>query len=144
MKIVIEKELCNPIDAYNIPGPYYHVVRIDEETGEREVLKTFEKDIKEAARYAERELDIEKLAIAYKENPKSFESCTHIDADSIKPVTEFFSYEGTVTGAGDRYTTIRYEDTNGNAQLFYGPPGNYKYGDKISILFWKKEENERQ
>lgn len=144
MKIVIEKELCNPIDGWTIPGPYYHVVRIDEETGEREVLKTFEKDIEKAARFAQHELDVHVLEVAYKKNPDSFKSVTSYSTSSIyngntliEPIPNLEVYEGTVTGAGDRFTTICYEDCNGNRQLLYAKPGDYKYGDKVNILLWK-------
>lgn len=72
MIIKIEKELCNPING-EIVGPKYHVVTIDEE-GKREVLETFDGDIKEAAAYAQRKLDFNELEIVYNENPNVFKS----------------------------------------------------------------------
>lgn len=76
MRFVIEKELCNPPK-----GPYYHLVQIDEETGKREVLKTFEGDIKEAARFAERQLDFNELEVAYMRDPNLFSSSIHLDLE---------------------------------------------------------------
>lgn len=73
-RLVIEKELCQPTDAWTIPGPYYHVCVINEDTGEKTELETFERDIKEAARYAERQMDLGALEIAYRKNPDSFKS----------------------------------------------------------------------
>ena len=139
MKIVIEKELCNPIDGYTIPGPYYHVVGIDEETGRREVLKTFEKDIMAAARYAEREMDIDALEVAFKKNPDSFKSSVMLPPNYLPEPIEVESYEGTITTAGSDYTTVRYEDKTGNRQLFYAAPGNYSIGDKVAIIIFKQK-----
>ena len=64
MKVTIEKELCDPKDG-EVVGPYYHLV-VDGKT-----VKTFE-EIGEAARYAERKLDVNKLEVAYRENPNCF------------------------------------------------------------------------
>lgn len=144
MKIVIEKELCQPTDAWTIPGPYYHVVRVDEETGEREVLKTFEGDIKEAARFAERQVDFNALEVAYQENPNAFKS-TMSFSNTTKDVKslELETYEGTVTGASNQFTTICYDDCTNNRQLFYAKPGDYKYGDKVSIVVIKMTDIEK-
>lgn len=70
--ILIQKELCNPIDAYTIPGPYYHIYIVHDD-GELEFVKT-EESIEEAARYAERVLDFDKLALAYENDPSAFSS----------------------------------------------------------------------
>ena len=74
-KIVIEKELCDPKNG-EVVGPYYHIVQIDDEKNERTLLHTVDGNIEEAARYAERELDLEKIEIAYQENPDMFSSAT--------------------------------------------------------------------
>ena len=78
MKVLIEKELTDPTDSYEIPQPWYHVYLVNEETGEKTYDSRFRGDIKEAARYAERLLDLNKLEVAYKENPDSFKSCSPI------------------------------------------------------------------
>ncbi len=90
MKVRIEKELCSPVN-----GPKYHVVKVDEKTGEKELLKTFDGDIKEAARFAERKVDFDVLEVAYKENPHSFDSTgysstssIHFDSNAAEPLTK--------------------------------------------------------
>ena len=132
MKIIIEKELCEPTDGWTVPGPYYHVVRIDEKTGEREVLKTFDNDIKDAAKYAEYELDVTALAVAYAENPKSFEQS--ISVSNSTPLIEIEQYKGVVSSISENFATVRYEDCTGNTQLFYMKPDNLKRGDVVMIL----------
>lgn len=69
MRFVIEKELCDPPK-----GPYYHVVQADDETGNREVLETFDGHIEDAARFAERELDFQELEVSYMRDPDLFSS----------------------------------------------------------------------
>lgn len=68
MIVTIEKELSGPHD-----GPYYHVYRTDDE-GNKELIKTIDGDIKEAARVAERAIDFEALQVAYEKSPDSFRS----------------------------------------------------------------------
>lgn len=92
-KLVIEKELCNPTDGYTIPRPYYHVCVIDEQTGEKKEIKTFEKDIKEAARFAEHELDCGLIEIAYRENPDSFKATTPVTLESLTNNTAAFKFD---------------------------------------------------
>ena len=72
MKYLIEKELCDPQNG-NIVGPYYHVYSIDDNNN-KTLLKTFDGDIKEAARFVERQVDMESLEVAYMENPNAFKS----------------------------------------------------------------------
>ena len=86
LKLIIEKELCHPTDEFTIAGPKYHVSWVDELTGEKEEVKVFDKDIKEAARFAEHELDVGCLAVAYKKNPDSFKSTLN-NFSSISPIS---------------------------------------------------------
>lgn len=74
MRFVIEKELCDPPK-----GPYYHVVQVDDETGNREVLETFDGHIEDAARFAERKLDFHALEVAFARNPDTFSSSIRLD-----------------------------------------------------------------
>ena len=73
----IEKELCNPVSVNGyceVPGPLYHIYKVDE-NGKKTFVKTVEKDIKEAAREAQRLIDIDVLEGAYKEKgPDAFSS----------------------------------------------------------------------
>lgn len=73
----IEKELCNPVSVNGhceVPGPLYHIYKV-EENGSKTFVKTVEKDIKEAAREAQRLIDIDVLEVAYKEKgPDAFSS----------------------------------------------------------------------
>ena len=73
----IEKELCNPVSVNGyceVPGPLYHIYKVDED-GKKTFVKTVEKDIKEAAREAQRVIDIDVLEVAYKEKgPDAFSS----------------------------------------------------------------------
>lgn len=72
----IEKELINPVIVDGVAqllGPNYHIYGVDE-SGNKTFVKTVDKDIREAAREAERLLDIDVLEVAYKENPDSFKS----------------------------------------------------------------------
>lgn len=141
MKVVIEKELCHPVNG-EIVGPYYHVVRYTDD-GEREVLKTFDGDIKEAARYAEHEIDVEVLAVAYKENPDSFSSVSAFSIpNDYKPSYEAVVYEGKVVSIDADYITVRYVDGTGNAQLFYASPNDkYELGDKVELVAIFNPEN---
>lgn len=82
MKVRIEKELCNPVNG-EIVGPKFHVFKVDEETEEKELLETFDGDIKEAARFAERNLDFDILEVAYKEDPNAFSSIRHSSTSSL-------------------------------------------------------------
>lgn len=80
MKALIEKELTNPVYVDGIAqvlGPHYHIYIVDEE-GNKTFVKTIDQDIKEAAREAERLLDIDVLEVAYKKNPDGFKSTTDI------------------------------------------------------------------
>ena len=68
MTVRIEKELCNPVSVNGyceVPGPLYHIYKVDED-GNKTLLKTVE-DISEAAREAERILDLNVLEVEYKE-----------------------------------------------------------------------------
>ena len=73
----IEKELCNPVSVNGyceVPGPLYHIYKVDKD-GKKTFVKTVEKDIKEAAREAQRLIDIDVLEVAYKEKgPDAFSS----------------------------------------------------------------------
>ncbi len=77
MRVIIEKELTNPVMVDGIAevlGPHYHIYSVDED-GNKTFVKTVDKDIKEAAREAERMLDLNVLEVAYKEKgPDSFKS----------------------------------------------------------------------
>lgn len=77
----IEKELCNPVSVNGyceVPGPLYHIYKVDED-GKKTFVKTVEKDIKEAAREAQRLIDIDVLEVAYKEKgPDAFSSVVPI------------------------------------------------------------------
>lgn len=77
MIVRIEKELCDPVSVNGyceVPGPLYHIYKVDED-GNKEFVKTIEKDIREAAREAQRILDINLLEVAYKEKgPDAFSS----------------------------------------------------------------------
>jgi len=86
MKAIIEKELCNPVNG-QIVGPYYHLYSVDEE-GNKTSLNTFN-DIKDAAREAERQLDLDAIEVAYQRNPHSFESVVDLDNVSTE-YDEFF------------------------------------------------------
>lgn len=76
----IEKELCNPVSVNGyceVPGPLYHIYKVDED-GKKTLLKTVE-DISEAAREAERILDLNVLEVEYKEKgPDAFSSVVPI------------------------------------------------------------------
>jgi hypothetical protein len=141
-KFFIEKELCHPTDAYHIPGPFYHVVSVDEETGEREVLKTFDNDVKEAAEFARRKLDFEVLQVAYQNDPHSFDSTgcfkTTSAIESCAPVIDVEQIEGEVSAIHCDYVAVRYVDSLGYPQLLYLKPGNYECGDKVEILVINK------
>ena len=82
MKVLIKKELTNPemVDGIaQVLGPHYHIYKVDED-GNETFVKTVDKDIKEAAREAERLLDIDLLEVSYKEHgPDYFKSS--IDPD---------------------------------------------------------------
>ena len=77
MTVRIEKELCNPVSVNGyceVPGPYYHIYKVDED-GNKELVKTVDGDIKEAAREAERVLDFDALDVVWKEKgPEAFSS----------------------------------------------------------------------
>lgn len=97
--VFIEKELLNPvsINGYaEVVGPYYHVYRFNENLEKEEIFVETSGGIKEAARRAEHELDVEKLAIAYKENPNSFKSTIEppeyvLDDEDAKEITDFIN-----------------------------------------------------
>ena len=75
--VFIEKELLDPVSVNGYAetvGPYYHVYKINDNLEKEELFIEKSGDIKEAARYAERNLDFDALAVAYKENPESFRS----------------------------------------------------------------------
>lgn len=72
MRYIIEKEICNPKDG-KIIGPYYHLYKHDG-NGNKTLIETFEADIEEAAKKAERQMDLDALEIHYKDNPNSFSS----------------------------------------------------------------------
>ncbi len=75
MKAIIEKELCNPVDG-QIVGPMYHVYGVSE-SGSKELIETIDGDIKEAARLAERTIDLSELEVAYKKDPAAFQSTVY-------------------------------------------------------------------
>ncbi len=77
-KVVIEKELAEPQNG-NICGPFYHVYSVNENTGEKEELKVFDGDIKEAAGFAERNIDFQLMEIAYQTDPNCFSSSVKLD-----------------------------------------------------------------
>lgn len=82
MTVRIEKELCNPVKNERgyaeVPGPHYHIYKVDE-SGKKELVKTVDGDIKEAAREAERLLDLNVLEVAYKEHgPDHFKSTASV------------------------------------------------------------------
>ena len=93
MTVRIEKELCDPVSVNGyceVPGPLYHIYKVDEE-GKKTFVKTVEKDIKEAAREAQRLIDIDVLEVAYKEKgPDAFSSVAPppaFDMSKVKLVT---------------------------------------------------------
>ena len=73
MKVIIEKELCDPVNG-EIVGPLYHIYKVDEETGKKELIETVDGNIGEAARVAERTVDFNTLEIAYYQDPNCFSS----------------------------------------------------------------------
>lgn len=81
MKYLIEKELCDPENG-NIVGPYYHVYSVD--NNNKTLLKTFDGDIKEAARFVERQVDMNCLEVAYMENSSAFNNCLRIYQEEVK------------------------------------------------------------
>lgn len=87
MKVLIEKELTNPVMVDGIAevlGPHYHIYRVDED-GNKTFVKTVDKDIKEAAREAERMLDFNVLEVAYKEKgPGSFKSSISLPPNLLR------------------------------------------------------------
>lgn len=70
MKALIEKELCNPVNG-EIVGPLYHVYKVGDD-GNKELVETIDGDIGEAARIAERKIDMDVLEVAYASDPNSF------------------------------------------------------------------------
>lgn len=85
-RVIIEKELTNPvtIDGYaEVLGPYYHIYKVDDE-GSKTLVKTVAKDIREAAREAERMLDLNVLEVAYQEKPDSFKSSVDLPPSLVK------------------------------------------------------------
>ena len=99
MKALIEKELCSPKigkDGYaEVVGPFYYVYAVDEETGEKELLQIFDRNIEDAARFAQRQIDFNLLEIAYKENPNSFKStCNFIPTSDFQPTIVAFDMTG--------------------------------------------------
>lgn len=90
----IEKELCNPVSVNGyceVPGPLYHIYKVDE-NGNKTFVKTVEKDIKEAAREAQRLIDIDVLEVAYKEKgPDAFKSSIDLPPE----ISEKFRYLAT-------------------------------------------------
>lgn len=91
----IEKELCNPVSVNGyceVPGPLYHIYKVDED-GKKTFVKTVEKDIKEAAREAQRVIDIDVLEVAYKEKgPDAFSSVGPIPGlDNFVPNSDFLN-----------------------------------------------------
>lgn len=72
----IEKELINPVIVDGVAqllGPNYHIYSVNE-NGNKTFIKTVDKDIQEAAREAERLLDVDVLEVACKKNPDLFKS----------------------------------------------------------------------
>lgn len=94
MKVLIEKELTNPVYVDGIAqvlGPHYHIYSVDE-NGNKTFVKTIDQDIKEAAREAERMLDLNVLEVAYKEKgPDSFKSSIDLPPE----ISEKFRYLAT-------------------------------------------------
>ena len=88
--IFIEKEIFNPVNG-EIVGPYYHVYRVDENNNKEELFVEKSGSIIAAVREAERQLDLDMLAVAYHENPKSFSSYSMEPSSSFKP--DFFLTE---------------------------------------------------
>lgn len=87
MIVRIEKELCDPVSVNGyceVPGPLYHIYKVDED-GNKEFVKTIEKDIREAAREAQRILDINLLEVAYKEKgPDAFSSVVPFPPSNVQ------------------------------------------------------------
>lgn len=86
----IEKELCNPVSVNGyaeVPGPLYHIYKVHDD-GTKEFVKTVEKDIKEAAREAQRIIDIDVLEVAYKENPNAFSSVVPPPNIRLEPISD--------------------------------------------------------
>ena len=86
----IEKELCNPVSVNGyaeVPGPLYHIYKVHDD-GTKEFVKTVEKDIKEAAREAQRVIDIDVLEVAYKENPNAFSSVAPPPNIRLEPISD--------------------------------------------------------
>lgn len=83
MKVIIEKELTDPVVVDGIAqvlGPHYHIFSVDDE-GDKTFVKTVDGDIREAAREAERLIDFNTLEVAYKKDPRGFESTTRVPDD---------------------------------------------------------------
>lgn len=103
MKVLIEKELTNPVMVDGIAevlGPYYHIYKVDEE-GNKTLVKTVAKDIKEAAREAERMLDFNVLEVAYKEKgPDSFKSSISLPPSLLRKWKEMIKNSNDIPEEG--------------------------------------------
>ena len=137
MKVIIEKELCQQHDPYNLEWPLYHVIKVDEETGERTLLETFEKNIEEAARYAQRMLDIDVLEVAYQKDPHAFSSTGYVDLDTF-PIIDIEQYEGKVINVNNNFAVVKFVNHLDQEKLINIRP-DYKVGDKILIDIFKDE-----
>ena len=99
MVVRIEKELCSPVSVNGyaeVPGPLYRIYKVDED-GNKEFVKTIEKDIEKAAREAQRMLDIDVLEVAYKKNPNAFKSTLPPPTVWLDPIPDdqpFVLHEG--------------------------------------------------
>lgn len=99
MVVRIEKELCNPVSVNGyaeVPGPLYHIYKVHDD-GTKEFVKTVEKDIREAAREAQRVIDINVLEVAYKKNPNAFKSTLPAPTVWVDPIPDdqpFVLHEG--------------------------------------------------
>lgn len=81
MAILIEKELgrTDVVNGYaELVGPFYHLYKVDG-NGEKTFIETVTGNIEDAARKAERIIDVDVLMVAYKENPNSFKSVIYQD-----------------------------------------------------------------
>lgn len=83
--VFIEKELLSPVNGETV-GPYFHVYTLTEDGEKVERFVEKSGDIKAAVREAERQMDLNLLAVAYKKNPDSFRST--IEPEPIYTLSE--------------------------------------------------------
>ena len=95
MKVIIKKELTNPVmvdGRAEVLGPHYHIHTVDDH-GQETFVKTVDRDIKEAAREAERILDLDLLEVTYQEHGPDYFKSTIPLPPSVVDLYDVFSVE---------------------------------------------------